>query len=76
MPGIFDGAFNVGGHTFDMDDDMDDYRSGVLIRIIPTYADADLAFCSSDLLQYCQEWTPLGHQRWLREREARRGGEA
>jgi len=57
---------NLGGFQFDMNEQM---SSEQLVRIIPTRYDVDLAFCTYELLQYNQEWTPLGHQRWLRERE-------
>jgi hypothetical protein len=43
-----------------------------LIRIIPTVKGAEIAFCTPELLRYNQEWTPLGHKRWLREREEQR----
>jgi hypothetical protein len=57
-------AFTVGGHSFEQPPIK-------LIRIIPTLDKADLAYCTPDLLAYSQEWTPLGHQRWLRDRAAR-----
>jgi hypothetical protein len=60
-------VFNVGGHQFDMDSGQQ-----LLIRIIPTTYEADLAYCAPDLIQYYQEWTPLGHERWLREREEKK----
>jgi hypothetical protein len=66
MKGIFDGALNVGGYNFKREESSYGLPT---IRIIPTIPEASIAFCTLELLKYNQEWTPLGQQRWLKERE-------
>jgi hypothetical protein len=71
---IFSDALRIGGHVFSMGvGDVSD-STIVLIRIMPT-TNCPLAFCTPELLKYNQEWTPLDHQRWLREQGKKNGKE-